>query len=62
MEVPTESLDKSLLEFNNLLSPANLRVKRGLLEVAMLGSGRRGCYETTLHMLTPSYELVGRQR
>jgi hypothetical protein len=26
MEVPTESLDKSLLEFNNLLSPANLRV------------------------------------
>ena len=23
MEVPTESLDKSLLEFNNLLSPAN---------------------------------------
>ena len=24
MEVPTESLDKSLLEFNNLLSPANL--------------------------------------
>ena len=26
--MPTESLDKSLLEFNNLLSPANLRVKR----------------------------------
>ena len=24
MEVPTESIDKSLLEFNNLLSPANL--------------------------------------
>ena len=26
MEVPTESLDKSLLEFNNLLSPANLTI------------------------------------
>ena len=28
MEVPTESLDKSLLEFNNLLSPANLLIMK----------------------------------
>ena len=34
MEVPTEFLDKSLLEFNNLLSPANLLIMKPLMERA----------------------------